>query len=370
MNLTLSTEQSQLKDNAARFVARHGVRGELAGALAHSGGSRRDIWNGAAELGWLGAGLSEDEGGFGGGPVETMVIMEEAGRGLMPEPFLTAAIAARLLAETRPGSDLVAALVSGEEVIVPALDDGRTPGAGTTLSGEAGARTLSGVKELVAAAEHADRLIVSCSTPEGVAALAAIPANVAGVNMDGYRTMDGRRAATISFQAVAVPEDAILALGDKAGAALAAAKDAALAALSAEAVGIAYFLIDQTLDYLKTRHQFGQPIGRFQALQHRMADLFVALEEARSLTVMATVSLGGEDTAARARTVSAARIGTISRTLHVAREAIQLHGGVGMTAEYAVGHYFKRVTMIDATFGDADHHLRALAARGGLFQAA
>lgn len=362
VNLTLSTEQTHLKDSVARFATSHGVRGELAGEAAHAADFRPELWRRMAELGWLGAGLSEEEGGFGGGPVEAMVILEEAGHGLLPEPLLEAAVATRILAATRPGGDLLAAVVAGDEVVIPAIGGDR-PGeaAQVRLSGSDGQWSLSGTRRLVPAAGYADRFIVSCKAQDGPA-LVVVPADAAGVEVESYRTMDGRSAATVTFTDVGIAGEAILAKGDEARAVLEAAREVALATLCAEATGIAAFLFEQTLDYLRTRRQFGQPIGRFQALQHRMADMFVALEEARSLTVMAAVKLASDDPAERGRALSAAKIGTVSRALHVAREAIQLHGGVGMTQELPIGAGFKRIKALELMFGNENHHLDRMAA--------
>lgn len=361
MNLTLSTEQNQFRDAVARFTADHGIIGALAGEAASTGAFRRDLWTSAAELGWLGAGLSEEEGGFGGGPVETMIVMEEAGRGLLPEPFLPAMIAARLLALTQPGSDLLAAFMAGEELVVPVLDDEHTNGR-LVLSDTGGVNMLSGRKALVIGAGLADHFIVSCTMPDGTAALVLVSADAAGVELNCHRTLDARSAATITFTDVAVPETAILARGDKAGAACATAQAAGLAALCAEATGVADFLFAQTLEYLKTRRQFGQPIGNFQAIQHRMADMFIALEEARSLTIMATLRLISDEADSRDCDLSAAKIGVVARAMHIAREAIQLHGGVGMTQELPIGAGFKRIKSLELMFGDEGHHLDRMAA--------
>lgn len=358
VNLTLSTEQTQLKDSVARFAAAHGVRGELVGEDARAVDFRPDLWRQMAELGWLGAGLSEDEGGFGGGPVETMVVLEEAGRGLLPEPLLEVAVAARLLAATRPAGGLLANVIAGEELVVPAFGDA---GAAACLSGAGEGLTLSGMVGLVPAAEHAGRFIVSCAAEDGPA-LVLVAADAQGLEIETFRTMDGRRAASIRFRDLAVAPQDVLARGDEAQDVLAAARDVALAALCAEATGVASFLFEQTLDYLKTRRQFGQPIGRFQALQHRMADMFVALEEARSLTVMAAVQLAADTPQERAYALSAARIGTVSRAMHVAREAIQLHGGVGMTQELPIGAGFRRIKALELMFGNEDHHLDRMTA--------
>lgn len=365
MNLTLSAEQNQFRDAVARFVTDHGVRGSLAGEEASTGAFRRDLWTSAAELGWLGAGLSEEEGGFGGGPVETMIVMEEAGRGLLPEPFLPAIIAARLLAVTQPGSDLLAALVAGEDLIVPVLDDEHANGR-IVLSGDGDAELLSGRKALAIGAGLADHFIVSCTTADAIPALVVVAADAAGVELNCHKTLDGRSAATITFTNVAVPETAIVARGETAAAACVAAQAAGLAALCAEATGVADFLFAETLEYLKTRSQFGQHIGRFQAIQHRMADMFIALEEARSLTVMATLRLISAEAGNLVENLdcdlSAAKIGVTSRAMHIAREAIQLHGGVGMTQELPIGAGFKRIKALELMFGDEGYHLDRMAA--------
>lgn len=362
MNLTLSTEQTHLKDSVARFVASHGVRGELAGENAHDADFRPELWRRMAELGWLGAGLSEEEGGFGGGPVEAMIILEEAGRGLLPEPLLEAAIASRILAAIRPGGSLLAAVVAGEEVIVPALHSNCPGGASQVrLTAGGGCWSLSGTSFLVTAAVHANRFIVSCEAQDGPA-LVVVPADAPRVGLESYRTLDDRRAANVTFSDVVLTDEAVLAVGGEARAVIEAAREIAFAALCAEITGIATFLFEQTLDYLKTRCQFGQPIGRFQALQHRMADMFVALEEARSLSVMAAVKLSSGDPGERTHALSAAKIGAAARALHVAREAIQLHGGVGMTQELPIGAGFKRIKALELMFGDENHHLDRMAA--------
>lgn len=360
MNLTLSSEQTLLKDGIARFAAeRYGDRARRDHAES-AAGFGREAWREMADLGWLGAGLSEEEGGFGGGPVEAMIVMEAAGRGLMLEPFLPVMVlATRLLLASGRGADAVAPIVAGEEIVAVALDEaGRNGSRGTTVLN--GGR-LSGSKRLVLNGDAADAFIVSCRTAESSAALVRVPADAKGVEVVAYRTIDGRRAADVTFADVEVPAENVIATGEAAETALAIALDHTIAAACAEAVGIAQFLADQTLDYLKTRQQFGQPIGRFQALQHRMADVFVALEEARSLALMATLKLGAS-AEERAHAVSAAKVGVMARTLHIGREAIQLHGGVGMTDELPIGAGFKRLKALELTFGAEHQHLDRMAA--------
>jgi alkylation response protein AidB-like acyl-CoA dehydrogenase len=296
--------------------------------------------------------------------VETAVILEEAGRGLLPEPLLAATTAIRLLAEAQPAGALLEAAVAGEELLVAAVDDasaGSEPG--LRLSTANGAPVLTGTTRHVIAAEHATRLLLSCASEGGIA-LVSVARDAPGITLDSYRTLDGQRAANITFADVALEDGAVLAQGAQAEAALEAARELTIAMLCAEATGVAGFLFDETLAYLKTRRQFGQVIGRFQALQHRMADMFVALEEARSLSLMATVALAGTDPAARARALSAAKIGVVARAMHVAREAIQLHGGVGMTQELPIGAGFRRIKALEISFGGEHHHLDRMAALG------
>jgi alkylation response protein AidB-like acyl-CoA dehydrogenase len=362
VKLTLSPEQTQLKDSVARFVATHGAKGELTGEALQKVDFRPDLWRQMAELGWLGAGLSEAEGGYGGGAVETAVILEEAGRGLLPEPLLAATTAIRLLAEAQPAGALLEAAVAGDELLVAAADDaGSGSEPGLRLSTANSQVVLTGTTPHLNAAEHATRLLLPCASEDGIA-IVSVQKDAPGVTLDGYRTLDGRRAANITFADVAVEDGAVLARGAQAEAALQAARDLTVAMLCAEATGVASFLFDETLAYLKTRRQFGQVIGRFQALQHRMADMFVALEEARSLSLMATVALADADPKARARALSAAKIGAVARAMHVAREAIQLHGGVGMTQELPIGAGFRRIKTLELSFGSEHHHLDRLAA--------
>ncbi len=366
VNLTFSSEQIMLKDGIARFVAER--RGDRARRGAeNAAGFDRDIWREMAELGWLGAGLSEEEGGFGGGPVETMIVMEAAGCGLMPEPLLSMAFSTRLLVAAGQGAEAVARIVAGEQVAVVALEEAGLNGVRNRTVLEAG--RLSGKKRLVAYGDAADLFIVSCRKTDGAAALVCIPAEVEGVEIVGYRTIDGRRAADVTFSGAAVPAENVIATGEAADEALAIALDHAIAAACAEAVGVAQFLSDQTLDYLKTRQQFGQPIGRFQALQHRMADVFVALEEARSLALMATLKLSAP-AKQRAHAISAAKIGVMARAVHIGREAIQLHGGVGMTDELPIGAGFKRLKALELTYGSEHHHLDRMASgiENGIYQ--
>ena len=243
------------------------------------------------------------------------------------------------------------------------MTQARRDGAGWRLDGE---------KTLVLHGDCADRLIVSARIAgarrdrDGIG-LFLVDGHAAGVSRRSYPTQDGMRAAEISLAAVAVPAADVVG---EAGAGLALIErvaDEAMAALAAEAVGAMTALSDLTVDYLKTRRQFGVVIGSFQVLQHRAADMLIALEQARSMTLYATMMAGDENAVERRKSVAAAKIQIGRSARVVGQQAIQLHGGIGMTMEYKAGHYLKRLTMIDLMFGDADHHLRGLALAGGLF---
>lgn len=363
MQLTLNSEQAQLRDAIARFIAERYPDSRRRDHADSAEGFGRDAWAQMAGLGWLGAGLSEEEGGYGGGPVEVMVIMEAAGRGLMQEPLLPVMVhSARLLLAAGRGPDAVAGILSGDEIVVVAVDEPGLNGARQATRIEAGGEgyVLAGAKRLVPFGHVADAFLVSC-TFQGRPAVVRVPASATGIDAVAYRTIDGRRAADLTFDGVIVPAVDLVATGDAAAGALALAEQHAMAALCAEAVGVAQFLHDTTLDYVRTREQFGQAIGRFQAVQHRMADMFATLEEARSLAVMATVKLASSGPAERAHSVSAAKIGVLARAMHVAREAIQLHGGVGMTEDLPIGAGFRRLKALSLAFGDENHHLDRMA---------
>ena len=379
MDFDLTDEQRLLKDSVDRLVAdRYGFEQRRA-YLALPGGRDPAIWAQCAELGLLGLPFAEEHGGFGGGPVETMLVMEAFGRGLVLEPYLPGVIL---------GGGLIrhAGSAAQQRAILPALAEGRAMLAfahverqsrydladvATTARRDGEDFVLDGAKSVVLGGDGADTLIVSARVAGGRRdedgiGLFLVDAAAPGLVRRGYATQDGLRAAEITLSGARAT-----ALGTP-GAALPLMRrvvDQAIAALCAEAVGVMTAMHETTLDYLKTRKQFGRAIGEFQALQHRAVDMLVALEQARSMALFATVMADSEDAAARGRAMAAAKaqIGRSGR--QIGQEAIQLHGGIGMTMEYKVGHYFKRMTMIDQCFGDADTQIARLADAGGLFEA-
>ena len=338
-------------------------------------GYSEQSWRQMADLGWLGVNVPEAYGGIGGGPVETMVLMEAFGAGLVLEPYFPSVVL---------GGNLVAMAGSEaqKQAILPALDAGELKLAFAWVEAQAGYNlfdvetmaerrdggyVMNGAKGVVLGTATADKLIVSARTTgrsrdrDGIG-LFLVDRGASGVKLRDYRTVDGLRAAEVAFENVTVGDDAVL--GDPRGAlpVIEAVAERAIVALCAEAVGAMDVIVRSTAEYLKTRKQFGRPIGTFQVLQHQFTDMLIASEEARSMMYVATLRLGERDAALRAKAESGAKhlIGRHGRL--IGQRAIQLHGGMGMTEEMSVGHYFKRLTMIDVMFGDEAYHLKRYAA--------
>ena len=380
MDFELSDEQQLLRDNVARLMKdRYGFEARKAYQNEPKGWSEA-LWREYADMGLLGAPFSEADGGFGGGPIETMIVMEEFGKALALEPYLqTVVLCGALLrhaASAEQRAELVAKIVDGDlrlsfahsekqsgfdlnDVALSAREDG-------------GAFVLNGEKTLVGQGDSADRLIVSARLAgarrdrDGIG-LFLVDAGAPGVQRRGYPTQDGQRAADITLENVRVGSRDVF--GDPEGSLpiIERAVDEAIAALSAEAVGAMSEALAMTVDYLKTRKQFGVTIGSFQALQHRASDMIVALEQARSMMYLATMMAGDDDSKERAKAISAAKTQIGRSARFIGQQSVQLHGGIAMTYEYKAGHLFKRLTMIDMAFGDADVHVRRLADLGSLF---
>jgi pimeloyl-CoA dehydrogenase small subunit len=380
VDFDLTDEQRLLKDSVDRLIADNYQFDQRKRYLTEPDGWSRAIWQQYADLGLLGLPFAIACGGFGGGPVDTMIVMEAFGRGLVLEPyFATVVLGGSLL--RRAGT------LEQQQALLPLVAQGRLRLAFAqverqsrydladvvTTARQVGATwVLNGAKSVVLHGDCADRLLVTGRVsgdrrdPKGIGLFMVNP-SAPGLVRRGYPTQDGLRAAEITLSDVRVPLDDVL--GDAGGAlpAIEHAIDEAVAALCAEAVGIMQAMHETTLEYLRTRHQFGRPIGQFQVLQHRSVDMLVALEQARSMAMFAAVMAAEENASERRRAIAAAKvqIGTSGRL--IGQEAIQLHGGIGMTMEYKIGHYFKRMTMIDKMFGDADVHLSILGELGGLF---
>ena len=374
MDFSLSEEQQLLKDSVDRFVRDNYALADRRKIVASPDGFSGQHWRAMADLGWLGAALPEAYGGIGGGPVEIMVIMEGFGRGLVVEPYLaTAVLGGNLI--LNGGTD------ETKQEILPRIADGRMLLAfafaerqarydlfdvETTAVKNGSGYVLNGRKSVVLHGGNADKIIVSARTAgsrrgkEGIT-LFVVDADAPGISRRAYGTIDGLRAAEVALENVAAPADSVIGV---VGGGLPLIDDAArrgMAALTAEAVGIMDTMQSLTNDYLKTRQQFGRPLGKFQALQHRMVDILIACEESRSAALVATLRLDDEDGPRRDRAVAAAKVKIGQCGRFIGQSAIQLHGGMGMTDEMQISHYFKRLTMIDLMFGDHAYHLKRYA---------
>ncbi|TMH69352.1 MAG: pimeloyl-CoA dehydrogenase small subunit [Betaproteobacteria bacterium] len=356
MNFDYNEEQQLLADSVRRYLAKS-YDFEARRKIVAGQGWSAEAWAQFAEMGLTGLPLSTEHGGFGGGAVDLMGVMEAFGEALVVEPYLPLVLAARLIERGASSAQ--------KEALLPGVVEGRTKLAlahnekGTRFALDAvraaarrndGRWSIEGEKSAVVGAPSADRLVVSARR-EGAIGLFLV--EVGKVDLQAYRTMDERLAADVVLRgAQAEPLDGDLA-------SLEEATDFGTALICAEAVGAMKFACDSTLEYLKTRKQFGVPIGTFQALQHRIVDMFISLEQARSMACLAAskADAGGEP-----RSISAAKIKIADAARHVSQEAVQLHGGMGMSEELKMSHAFRRLTVLAREFGDADHHLARLAA--------
>jgi pimeloyl-CoA dehydrogenase small subunit len=381
MDFDLSDEQRQLKESVERLLAdAYGDLNLRAGYTREPMGYSASLWQQYADLGLLAAPFAEEHGGLGQGVTETMIVAEALGRALAVEPYhatiVLAGGALRHAGNAALLAELVPAIAAGQLTIALAHQErqSRYDLADTSTTARAdgkGGYTLEGEKMVVLAGDGADKLIASARasggrTDRSGVGLFLVDAKANGVTRRSYPTQDGMRAADVTLSGVKVGPEAVLAGPEKGLEVLERVVDEAIAALAAEAVGAMAGLTEITVEYLKTRKQFGVPIGSFQVLQHRAVDMLTAMEQARSMTFYATMMATEPDAGERRRAMSAAKVQIGRSGRLVGESAIQLHGGIGMTMEYKAGHYFKRLTTIDLAFGDADHHLRALARMGGL----
>ncbi len=369
MDFEINDEQRLLADSVGRWLDAD-YRFEDFRRFAADAVVARQNWARLAELGLLGVNIPEADGGLGGGPVETLLIMQQFGRALVVDPYVSnAVIAVALLAAESVGerrAHLLEQIGAGScRVSIAALEpDGRFDLSlvRTVAKAEGGGFSLSGRKAVVIHGDTADQLIVSARTAGSAGethgiSLFLVDAHSPGIDIRGFPTIDGQRAAEVQFKDVRVDQGALLGRLHGGAEPLEWAVDRGIAALCAEAVGAMEKLLELTAEHLRTRKQFGQPIGKFQALQHRVADMAIAVEQARSMALLAAARVDVEDRAERRRAISAAKAmaGRCGRL--VAQQAVQLHGGMGMTDEIQVGYYFKRLTAIDVTWGNVEHHV-------------
>lgn len=368
MDFEFSDDQASLRDAVARWVDK-GFGFERRHALAKAGGTSREVLNELAELGLMGLAVPEAHGGMGFGPVEAMVVMEELGRGLVHAPYAAAALVAPAALSAAP-QDVQAAwlprMASGEALVVLAHQERaaryRLNHVTTRAIANGAGHVLTGAKSVVPAGDEADAFIVPArlSGADDDAAgigLFLVERGSTGVSVRGYPTQDGGRAAELTL--AAAPATLICAEGIDT---LALAADVGIAAACAEGTGLMERLLAITVDYMNTRKQFGVAIASFQALRHRVADVKMQLELGRSMSYFASMKLG-EPAAARRRAISQAKVQLGRSMRQVGQDCIQLHGGIGVTDEYIASHYFKRLTMLEMTWGDTLHHLGEVSSR-------
>jgi alkylation response protein AidB-like acyl-CoA dehydrogenase len=360
MDLSLSDEQKQLQESAERFAREKYTFDNRRKIVATERGWLPENWAQFAELGWLGMAFSEEDGGYGGGPIETMIVMEQFGKGLVLEPFLpTVVLGGGMIARAGSADQkaaLLAPMIEGKKQFAFAWLErqSRYNLADVSLKAtkEGNGWSLSGHKGVVYNAASADEIIVLART-----AGSAREPKAKGLSRRDYPTQDALRASELTFDKVSVGADAVLGKVDDAFPTVEEAVDRAIVALCAEATGCMDAINAATLEYIKTRKQFGVAIGKFQVLQHRMVDCFTNAQEARSMTLMASLKIEDKDPTVRAKAASGAKVQIGKSGKFCGQSAVQMHGGMGVTDEMAVSHYFKRLTMIDLMFGNQQHHL-------------
>lgn len=361
MDFDFTEEQQMLQDSIRRYMASAYGLEHRAGILASDEGWSPRTWTDLAELGLLALDVDEADGGIGAGPVGTMLVSQAIGAGLLVEPFHSSAVlatrAVSLLARGEPRARLLDALASGEAIAVLAHEEsaGLDAPLATTAVAEGDGWRLRGHKACVYHAPMAHWLLVTARCEDGVGVF-LVERGADGLDLRSVRTLDGQRAADIGLD-VRLPVEARLGEGD-ATVALEQALDLGLAALCADALGALDRILAATVEYARDRVQFGTPIGRFQALQHRMADMYMQVEQARSMTYRATSCCLQDDPHARREAVSAAKVVVGQAARRVGQEAVQLHGGMGMTDELDVSHCFRRLLAFELRMGTTDEHLR------------
>ena len=385
MDFDFSDEQRMLKDSVEQLITERYTFEQRKQYMKEPAGYSHAMWEQYAEMGLLGLPFDEKYGGVGyanGGPIETMIVMEAFGRGLTLEPYLATVVLGGGLVNLG-GSD------AQREAILPKIADGSLllafahseaqsrydlADVATTAKRDADGWILDGEKSFVAHGNCADKLVVSAriagdrASRDGIA-LFLVDAKTPGVSRKSYETQDGQRAAQIKLAGVKVRSNDAIGDPGKALSLIETVADKALAAVAAEAVGAMSASHETTLEYMRTRKQFGVAIGSFQVLQHRAVDVLVSLEQARSMAYYATMMVNDPDPAERSKAISAATVQIRRSGKFIGQQVVQLHGGIGMTLEYRIGHYFKRLTAMESLLGDTDHHLAALARAGGLIDA-
>ncbi|MFZ1742514.1 MAG: acyl-CoA dehydrogenase [Pontixanthobacter sp.] len=370
MDFNFTEEQTMVRDGLKRLVRENYDWDTRRGVIESESGWRPELWAQIAELGLLGMPFSEEDGGFGGSAVDSLMVMEEFGRGLVIEPFVSSVVCAGGFLK-HAGTDAqkeehLSAIVDGSRIYAFAYAEPRgrydLADLETTAKKDGDTYVLNGHKAVVIAAPWASHLIVTARTSgerrdhDGISVF-IVDKSADGVVTRDYPTVDGRRASEVYFENVSVSADALIGEEGKALPLIELVTDEAIAAQCAEACGAMKVALDMTVEYSRQRKQFGVPIGKFQVLQHRMADMFMEYEQSLSMAYLATLKLG-ENEHERKTAVSAAKVRVGQAAHRIGQEAIQIHGGMGMTDELAIGAYFKRLTIFDSEFGNVDHHMK------------
>lgn len=371
MDFSFTDEQALLQDSVQKFIQNSYAFESRQKLIKTEDGFSRENWASFAELGWLALPFSEESGGFGGTAVETMILMEEFGKGLVVEPYLTTVLMSGSIIEAGGSSaqkeGVLAEIMAGTKLAAVAYVEPQArfnlADVTTTASAEGDGYVIKGFKGVVMGGPSADVLIVPARTSgeqrdEAGITLFLVDAGSAGISKRDYPTIDGGRASEITFENVSVDGSAVL--GEVGGglALLEVGINNGIIGVGAEAVGAMEVLYKTTVEYCKTREQFGQPIGKFQVLQHRMVDMFMEHEQAKSLLYMAAIRMSENDALEARKAISALKVQIGKGGRFVGQQAIQLHGGMGMTDELNVGHYFKRLTAIETLFGNVDYQDR------------
>lgn len=373
MDFTFSEEQRQFGEALRRWAQNEYPFEVRQQAVMSQAGVSDAAWASLVELGMTALPVPEGQGGFNGTAVDMFVVMQEMGRALVVEPYLATVMGAHLLKLADGHADALGRVAIGELRLACAFGERQSRydmhDVLTTAAASGDNYVINGSKSVVIHGEQAGSLIVSARTsgaqrkPEGIS-LFLVPRDAAGLEVIGYRTIDGQRAANLVFKDVTVPTMALVGAEDRAWELIDATLDYGAALLCAEGLGAMEAIFAATLEYLKTRTQFGTPIGKFQALQHRMADMYIHLEQARSMALLAAVKAETPVPQERRRAVSAAKYRVGQAMKFIGQQAVQLHGGMGVTNELPAAHHFKRLTMIELTLGDSDHHLQRFIAQG------
>jgi len=364
MDFSLNEVQMMLADSIEKFVSNDYTFETRQKSAGHAIGYSTDVWQTFAELGWTAVPFSEEDGGFDGGPIDMMVVMERLGRGLIVEPYLANVVLAggvlKRAANATQKSNWLTPMISGELQATLAFVEPQArydiANIATTATRDGDAWTLNGKKAYVLNGGNAEMILIPARNDNSGITLVAVPAGTAGLSIRDYETVDGQRAAEVSLQDVQISAENIIGDIDAGFEVLQAAVSDGILAVCAEAIGIMTVLTEKTIEYTKSRVQFGVPISSFQALQHRMVEMYTACEQSRSLLIWAAMTVA-DNSYESAQAIHALKYQIGKAGTLVGEEAVQIHGGMGVTWELDVAHYFKRLTAITIMFGNADWHL-------------